>query len=63
MTWLSLREIEATPVKWESACLVRPESIEGALVKLLVDGSKNYIRRQSFWRISARNISNGKCDH
>jgi len=46
----ALREIETqTSVTWESACLVRPESIETPLVKLLVsllvDGSKNYIRR------------------
>ncbi len=46
----ALREINAKrPVKWASACLVRPESIETPLVKLmvnlLVDGSKNYLRR------------------
>lgn len=46
----TLREIDdQRPVKWTSTCLVRPESIETPLVKmvvhLLVDGSRNYIRR------------------
>jgi LysR family transcriptional regulator, regulator of abg operon len=46
----ALREIKARrPVRWQSACLVRPESIETPLVKLLVnllvDGSRNYVRR------------------
>jgi len=46
----ALREVEAqNPTKWQSACLVRPESIETPLVKLLVNllvnVSKSYIRR------------------
>lgn len=46
----TLREIESKrPVRWESACLVRRESVETPLVKLLVDllvdGSRNYLRR------------------
>ncbi len=46
----ALREVTTQhPITWESACLVRPESIETPLVKLLVnllvDVSKTYIRR------------------
>lgn len=45
-----LREVEAQqPITWTSACLVRPESAETPLVKLLVnlmvEVSKTYVRR------------------
>jgi len=45
----TLREIESKqPVRWESACLVRRESVETPLLKLLVDllvdGSRSYLR-------------------
>ncbi|MEM7019365.1 MAG: LysR substrate-binding domain-containing protein [Pseudomonadota bacterium] len=46
----TLREVETrTTVNWRSACLVRPESVEVPLVKLLVklivDSSKRYYRK------------------
>jgi DNA-binding transcriptional LysR family regulator len=45
----ALREVKQQPLTWTSACLVRPESAEMPLVKLLVnlmvEVSKTYVRR------------------
>lgn len=46
----SLREVKAqSPLTWESTCLVRPESVETPLVKLIlslfVEGSQRYSQR------------------